>query len=294
MGAGRLGGFRITARRLAVGGALALGMAAMTPAAMAGPFDVLKSIPIPSRPPPKPAQPAPSQNDGGSAPGAPMMMAAPTAQAPLHKLGTDAVAVVETSAGGAPVQVMDYVFAKQVIRLPAKAKIGMSYLSGCLAETFTGGVVTVGQKDSTVAGGVRTQALRPGCKAPNPIILASASEAGATVNRLHEGQVAGVDWNERATRSSTPVFKWDGSKGHATVVRVRDMEKPGAPVVWEAPVDKDWIAYPAEAAKLANGMPYRVEAVAGDRVVAQALFSVDPALDDADTLASRLVPLAAS
>ena len=71
MGAGRLGGFRITARRLAVGGALALGMAAMTPAAMAGPFDVLKSIPIPSMPPPKPAQPAPSQNDGGSAPGAP-------------------------------------------------------------------------------------------------------------------------------------------------------------------------------------------------------------------------------
>jgi hypothetical protein len=170
--------------------------------------------------------------------------------------------------------------------------MSISYLTGCLTETFTGGTITVGTKDSAVAGGVRAQAMKPNCKPPNVIVLASASEAGATVNRL--GEFDGVDWNERATKSSTPVFKWDASKGQPTRIRVRDLDHAGDPVVWEAPVSKDWIAYPAAAAKLANGMPYRVEVVSGDRVVGQAIFSIDPALDDADTLAGRVVPLAAS
>jgi hypothetical protein len=292
MGAGRLERFSKTARALALGGAMALGLIALSPAATAGPFDVIRNLPVPSMPAPKPSASAPSANTNTPPPGAPMMVTAPTAQAPLHKLGTDAVAVIESSVGGAPVQVMDYVFAKQTLRLPPKAQVRMSYLSGCLSETFTGGTVTVGQKESTVAGGVRTQALRPGCKAPNPIILASASEAGATVSRLTP--FSGVNWDERALHSQEPVFKWEAARGAVSKIRVRDLEKPGEPVIWEAQVDKDWIAYPSDAAKLVTGTPYRVEAVSGERVVAQALFSIDPALDDADTLASRLVPLAAS
>jgi hypothetical protein len=33
--------------------------------------------------------------------------------------------------------------------------------------------------------------------------------------------------------------------------------------------------------------------LAGDRVVASALFSIDPTLDEADSLANRVVPLSA-
>lgn len=277
---------------------LAAGLAGT--AAFAGPFDVLKSLPLPSSLPnmpgqtaPKPATPAGQPNGAqpGAAPGA-MMVTAPTPQSPLHSLGTDAVAVIETATPGAGVQPMDYVFAKQTIKLPAKGKISMSYLSGCLSETFTGGVVTVGLKDATVAGGVRTQALRPGCKAPTPVVLASASEAGAAANRL--GEFAGVNWNERAMRSGPPVFKWDKTQiTGVTTIRIRDMEKDGQ-VVWEGPVSKDWIAYPATAAKLVTGDPYKAEALAGDQVVASALFSIDPALDVSDSMASRVVPLSAS
>ncbi|HEY3949388.1 hypothetical protein [Phenylobacterium sp.] len=279
---------------IAAGLAVAFGLAASPTMALAGPFDILKSLPIPSNLPsmpaaaPKPAAPTPTTS---AAPGA-MMVTASTQQAPLHKLGTDAVAVVETATPGAPVQMMDYVFAKQQIKLPAKGKVSLSYLSGCLTETFTGGTITVGLKDATVAGGVRAQALRPGCKPPTPIVLASASEAGATVNRVTP--FTGVDWDERTLKAGAPVFKWDKTKfAGVTTIRIRDMEK-GGEVVWEAPVTKDWIAYPPAAAKLVVGDPYKAEAVAGGNVVASALFSIDPALDVNDSMASRVVPLSAS
>ena len=61
----------------------------------------------------------------------------------------------------------------------------------------------------------------------------------------------------------------------------------------DTPEDRrgDWAAYPASGVPaLAPGAPYRVEALAGDRVVASALFSIDPSLDVADTLANRVVP----
>ncbi|MBS0359795.1 MAG: hypothetical protein JSR98_00325 [Proteobacteria bacterium] len=294
MGVGRLTGLGLGSIAAATVGA---GLALLPPAALAGPFDVIRSLPIPSGlPAPKPAAPAataPAAPAGNTAAPGPMMVTANTQPSPLHKLGTDAVAVVESATPGAGVQMMDYVFAKQTIKLPPKGKVSLSYLSGCLTETFTGGVITVGQKDATVAGGVRTQAQRPGCKPPNPIVLASASEAGATVNRITP--FTGVSWDERTLKTAAPVFKWDKDKfAGVTTIRIRDMEKPGDPVVWEAPVTKDWIAYPATAAKLAVGDPYKVEAVAGGSVVASALFSIDPALDVSDSMASRVVPLSAS
>jgi hypothetical protein len=264
-------------------------------AASAGPFDVLRSLPVPPgipiapKPAATPAAPSPGNPNAGGESGA-MMVKEPTPQPPLHGLGTDAVAVIEQATPGAPVQMMDYVFAKQTIKLPAKGKIVMSYLSGCLTETFTGGTVTVGLKSSTVAGGTKADSARPGCKAPTPIILASASEAGATVNRITP--FSGENWNERAVHSTQPVFKWEKTSAPVTQVRVHDMDKAGEPVVWQAAVTKDWIAYPPAGPKLVAGAPYRVEALAGEQVVAAALFSIDPALDVADTLASRVVPLA--
>ncbi len=287
----KMGDLRRAASRVAA----LVAVTALAGAAHAGPFDVIRSLPVPgnlpipgaNKPANTPASPGTSPSGGAEA-GA-MMMKDPTPQPPLHGLGTDAVAVVETATPGAGVQTMDYVFAKQTIRLPAKAKVTLSYLSGCLTETYTGGTITVGLKAGTVAGGVRTQALRAGCRAPTPVILASASEAGATVNRITP--FTGANWNERALHSGLPVFKWDKALGSVTL-RVHDMDKPGEPVIWEAAAPAGWIAYPAAAAKLAPGMPYKVEAVANGQVVAAALFSIDPALDVSDSIASRLVPLA--
>ncbi len=246
----------------------------------------LPNMPAPASRP----QPAPPSSPGGSAPGA-MGLQAPTPQSPLHRLGTDAVAVIESATPGAPVRSMDYVFAKQTIALGPKGAITMSYLSGCLTETIQGGTVTVALRGSTVAGGKRIDKATPGCRSANPIVLASASEAGATVNRITP--FTGATWDERALKSGQPVFKWDKASG-ASTLRVKDMDKPGEPVLWQAAAgDKDWIAYPAAAGRLTPGAPYKAEALAGDKVVAAALFSIDPALDVADSLANRVVPLSA-
>jgi len=281
------------ARQIVIGIAVAWAVGA-EPALAADPFGALRGMAgsLPTGLPmttPKPPQQQTAGQAGSGDTGA-MAMRAPAAQAPLHKLGTDAVAVVDTATPGAPVQAMDYVFAKQTISLGPKGRVALSYLSGCRMETIQGGTITVALAGSKVAGGKLTERVTPGCRAATPVVLASASEAGATVNRVTP--FTGQNWDERALKSPTPVFKWDKAVG-ATTLRVKDMDKDGQPVLWQGPVSKDWVAYPPAGAKLAAGMPYKAEALAGDKVVAAALFSFDPALDVADSVANRVVPLSA-
>ncbi len=237
----------------------------------------------------KPAAPAPPPTAAPPAGAGPMGLQGQTAT-PVHKLGTDAVAVVDSTTGATGVRQMDYVFAGNTIRLGPKGAVTLSYLSGCLSETITGGVVTVSATGSRVTGGKLQTKAAPNCHPPKPIILASASEAGATVNRITP--FTGVNWDERELKSGPPVFKWDKSLG-AVTIRVKDMDKDGQPVIWEAAASQDWVAYPAKETPLARGAPFKVEAVAGGAVVASALFSINPALDVADNMANRVVPLTA-
>jgi hypothetical protein len=238
----------------------------------------------------KPAQPPPAQQAAVPPPGAGPMGLQGQAGTPLHKLGTDAVAVVDAVSGTTAVRQMDYVFAKQSFNLGPKGAVTLSYLSGCTSEVITGGTVTVEPTGSRVVGGrVQTRAT-PGCRTPKPIILASASEAGATINRITP--FTGANWDERELKSGPPVFKWDGSVGPVTI-KVKDMDKGGEPVIWQAAATQDWVAYPAGQAPLPRGEPFKVEAWAGDKLVASALFSINPALDEADSMANRVVPLSA-
>jgi hypothetical protein len=275
----RTDGGRPSLARHVLAAAAVLSLAGAPPA-LAGPFDSIKNMMPGQKPKPDAKATEPTA----------MGMQASTPLPPLHGLGTDAVAVIETASPGAPVQAMDYVFAKQTITLGPKGRIVMSYLSGCLTETIQGGVVTVALRGSTVTGGVRTDRATPGCRSATPVVMASASEAGATVNRVTP--FTGVNWSERALKSGQPVFKWDKAAG-AVTLRVKDMDKEGEPVIWQVAVAREWIAYPPTGAKLMPGMPYKAEALAGDKVVAAALFSIDPALDVADNLAGRVVPLSA-
>jgi hypothetical protein len=64
------------------------------------------------------------------------------------------VAVVEDVKGQvAGVEFMDYVAAGKVIKLGAKDSIVLGYMNSCWRETITGGVVVVGEEQSTVYAG---------------------------------------------------------------------------------------------------------------------------------------------
>jgi hypothetical protein len=276
-------------RRLA-GALLAVGAVSLAGAGPANAFqfaDMLRNAAqaaAAARPTPSPSSP---QSNNGQAPAGPMGLQEKT-PIQVHKLGTDAVAVVDSATGTTAVRQMDYVFAKQSINLGPKGVVTLSYLSGCRTEVITGGVVTVEPTGSSVARGKLTERTTPGCKSAKPIILASASEAGATVNRITP--FSGANWEERAIKSDKAVFKWDKALGPVTI-RVKDMDKDGDPVLWQATPAVDWAAYPATSPKLVAGAPYKVEAVSGDKVVASALFSIDAQLDVADNTANRVVPL---
>lgn len=237
----------------------------------------------------KPAQPPAAAQPAAAPPGAGPMGLQGQNGVQLHKLGTDAIAVVDSVTGTTAVRQMDYVFAKQSFNLGPKGAVTLSYLSGCTSEVITGGTVTVEPTGSHVVGGRLQTRATPGCKVAKPIVLASASEAGATVNRITP--FTGANWDERELKSGPPVFKWDKSLG-AVTIRVKDMEKDGQ-VVWETAASQDWVAYPAGQAPLPRGEPFKVEAWAGDKLVASALFSINPALDEADSMANRVVPLSA-
>ena len=278
---------RATARTALTVAALSLALAAPARAYQFG--SLLKGVGdqvTAHMPAAKPAQPAPAATPPAGA--GPMGLQGQTGT-PLHKLGTDAVAVVDQATGTTAVRPMDYVFAKQSISLGPKGAITLSYLSGCMSEVIQGGVVTVEPTGSRVAGGKLQTKATPGCRTAKPIILASASEAGATVNRITP--FTGVNWDERELKSGPPVFKWDKNLG-AVTIRVKDMEKDGQ-VIWETAASQDWVAYPAGQAPLPRGLPFKAEAWAGDRMVASALFSINPALDEADSMANRVVPLSA-
>ena len=122
-------------------------------------------------------------------------MSAATPVPPLRDLGTDAIAVVEKAEGVNGLRELDYVFNGQKIDLGAKGKLTLSYLSGCLTEQLQGGTVTVSLGGSEVANGKRTTNATQDCEAATPIILAEASEAGATVNRVTP--FTGGQWAEQ-------------------------------------------------------------------------------------------------
>lgn len=242
-----------------------------------------------ARPAPTPATPQSNGQGNGQAPAGPMGLQQGT-PIQVHKLGTDAVAVVDSATGTTAVRPMDYVFAKQSFTLGPKGVVTLSYLSGCRSETITGGTVTVEPTGASVSKGKLAERTTPGCKSAKPIILASASEAGATVNRITP--FTGSNWDERVIKSDKAVFKWDRALGPVTI-RVKDLDKDGDPVVWQASAAADWVAYPPSSPKLVAGAPYRVEAVSGDKVMASALFSIDVQLDVSDNTANRVVPLSA-
>lgn len=212
------------------------------------------------------------------------------AQAPLAHLGTNAIAVVEDVAAPASgLQFMDFVFAGQSINLGADGRLTVSYLSGCRSETITGGMVQFSPDGARAVGGTVSATEAPNCETTMAQIDADATEAGAVAVR-GSGGLFGDDGEDRVVRSPAPAFRW--LAGGAAEVRVYNIGRVPAQLVWSGQGAAGHIEYPADAPRLDANVPYRVEVRSGGAVIGLARFSVDPTLAVPDTLANRLVPIA--
>ncbi|MCF4164131.1 hypothetical protein L2U69_00545 [Zavarzinia compransoris] len=213
------------------------------------------------------------------------------AQAPLAHLGTNAIAVVEDVAAPASgLQFMDFVFAGQSIDLGADGRLTVSYLSGCRSETITGGTVQFSPNGARAVGGTVSATEAPNCETTMARIDADATEAGAVAVRGTGSPFGGEAEEDRVIRSPAPAFRW--LAGGAAEVRIYNIGRVPAQLVWSGQGAAGHVEYPADAPPLDANVPYRVEVRSGGAVIGLARFSVDPTLAVPDTLANRLVPIA--
>ena len=88
---------------------------------------------------------------------------------------------------------------------------------------------------------------------------------------------------------------WPAAAGETpqTVYRVTviALDRKPTQIVWAGDAKVRYLAYAANAPKLAPGMPYAVQIQAPGGTPSEAVFSIDPGLDIADTPANRVVPV---
>ena len=197
------------------------------------------------------------------------------------------------NAPGAGFEAFDYLDAGATLQLGQRGTATVSYFEGCRVEKIRGGTVTIGAKQSTVAGG-QVNASTMACKGQKPVVVASAREAGAGVNRVTP--FPADRWAEWSVKSDRPVFTWPAAAGETpqTTYRVTviALDRKPAQIVWAGDAKVRYLAYAPNAPKLDPGMPYAVQIqAASGGTPSEAVFSIDPGLDIADTPANRVVPV---
>lgn len=134
------------------------------------------------------------------------------------------VAVVEDVTGTpAGIEFMDYVSAGKVIRLGSQDGLVLGYMKSCWRETITGGTVTVGEEQSTVADGGRVRREKVGCDSKMQLSQQQASKSGAMVFRAPPKPAAGSLTPQLTLYGLAPVVEL---KGGGTLV-IERIDQPG-------------------------------------------------------------------
>ncbi len=212
---------------------------------------------------------------------------------PLLAKDTRPVALIEQieNAPDSELRNFDYVYNKTQIDLRPGGQVVLAYFDTCEVETFTGGVVKVkkdGAKPSK--GGTSAKQSRP-CRTEKVALSKAAKEAGASVKRVSPFRAE--DWREWALNTYQPLFKWPNDKKRKGPVEVTVYYADARPMqlIWQASATGAYLIYPEDAPALTIGMPYRVVADYAKGKSAEAIFSIDPALELPSGPLNRLVPL---
>jgi hypothetical protein len=200
--------------------------------------------------------------------------------------GEPAAIIEEVAAPSLALQVMDYVAAGQVIALKPGESITLGYLASCERERISGGTITVGTTESTVAGGT-LQRSRVECDGGTLQLSADqAAKSGVLVFRKNPAKHTDAAGNPLPAPAVTifsvyPVIDL-GAAGRLTLQRL-DAGQPPLQIT----ASQRWVDLATEHRKLAPGGLYRVSA-AGRSLI----FRVDPgAQQSAGPVVGRLVRL---
>jgi hypothetical protein len=140
----------------------------------------------------------------------------------------DPVALVEDVSGNAAgVEFMDYLAAGQEIRLAQKDRLVIDYLRSCWRETISGGTVTIGAEQSSVAGGTvgREKIECDGGKLR--LTADQAAKSGVVVFRAPpKPGAARSTVAERTIFGLSPIVELRG----AGTLLVERLDKPSAPL----------------------------------------------------------------
>jgi hypothetical protein len=133
------------------------------------------------------------------------------------------VALVEDVQGKvAGVEFMDYVAAGKVIKLGATDALVLSYLKSCWRETITGGIVTIGEEQSTVRLG-KVERAKVACNS-NRMQLSTreATQSAATVFRSMRREPPAARSEPVTLYGQSPVVEVNEARGRLVIERLDD------------------------------------------------------------------------
>jgi hypothetical protein len=216
----------------------------------------------------------------------------PPTRAPAPK-GPAALVEALADAPGAGVEPYDYLDVGAALALGARGRATIAYLDSCRVEQIRGGTVTIGDGQSSLAGGQLVSARTVACRGNRAAIGTAAREAGGGVNRVTP--FPAERWAEHVVRHDRPIFKWTAPAGASRQSSYRvaliDMDQQPPRVIWSGEARGTHLAYPPRAPRLEPGVPYAVKVEAPGGSATESMFAIDPYLDVADTPANRVVPV---
>lgn len=189
--------------------------------------------------------------------------------------------IEEVSAGAAGVSAFEMIEAGRTIQLAQTEHVVVSYFASCLRETITGGTITIGSIQSTVAHGT-VERVRVPCDGGKLVL--NPAEAGKSATLVFRDDPRTIeDLRERAYRiySDHPAVFAPTCR----LITVERLDQPTQSITIE--VRDNWVDFAGSGKKLAPGGLYRLSGGGRETIIAIEI----PANGSRISLPSRLVAL---
>jgi len=198
--------------------------------------------------------------------------------------GEPSVVVESISPGVAGVEFMGYLEPGQSFKLGPGQSATLGYLASCIKETINGGIVTIGKRQSKVAGG-KVERLRVECDGGKLILTAEqAGKSAVTVFRTapRKAKPGAIPKPQLTIFATSPLVSLTWK---AKFLKIERLDKKGSPMTLDVTALVTDLA--KHSIKLEPGGIYRL--TVGKRKL---VIKIDPLADDSsESVLQRLVRL---